>query len=70
MLLLVMRSSRRAIVLGPQLLMIEDSPQSNSIDDKDVQHAPDNYEVIVEVSFHAILHTCYFHQGILNLKLY
>lgn len=39
-----------------QLFMIEDSPQLNPSDDKDVQHAHENYEVILEF-FHAIIGT-------------
>ncbi|XP_052299962.1 uncharacterized protein LOC127903656 [Citrus sinensis] len=41
----------------PQLFMIEDSPQFNCTNDEDAQHVPEHYEVIPEVSFHAIAGT-------------
>ena len=41
----------------PQLFMIEDSPQFNYTNDEEAQHVPENYEVIAEVSFHAIAGT-------------
>ncbi|KAH9699581.1 hypothetical protein KPL71_024420 [Citrus sinensis] len=41
----------------PQLFMIEDSPQFNCTNDEEAQHVPEHYDVIPEVSFHAIAGT-------------